>query len=368
VLGIHTDRKFTRDLQAWEAGSATVVLNNKDGRFSPANMSSPYITAGISGVRPWRPIRIKVQGVPIWTGYVLSWNDGYSGAHAFATSTADCRDEFASLARVDGFETTEQGAGETTGRRIHRLLDNAGHTGGRAVDVGYSTVQATNLSLNTLSEMKLTADSEGGSVWVEADGAVWFGSRYSLLDYERSRTVQATFGDGSNASELPCMNIAVANDGEQLVNYVSFARAGGTAHIVGDNTSRALNGDVTNQRHDLVLESDGDVEGVAQLYVQTHKDAEFRVDSLTFTPRQLSHPTLITQAVNRRVRDLVRVKIRPLGGYTITRDCFISGIGHDITPAGEWTVRFDLSSASAWTGFATSVWNTGLWDTATWFI
>jgi hypothetical protein len=369
VRSINTQRRFARDLQQWETGSARVELKNSDGRFSPTNMSSPYITAGVSGVRPWRPIRIKVQGVPIWTGYVLSWDESYSRAHATATVVADCRDEFASLARFDGFETTEQGAGETTGRRIHRVLDSASHTGDRAVDVGYSTCQATNLSQNALGELKLVADSEGGAVWVEADGAVWFASRYALIDNTRSRVIQATFGDGTNDAELPCMTIETSNAGEELVNIVSFARAGGTAHIVGDATSRALYGDAPHQRHDLVLEADGDVEGVAQLYVATHKDAEYRIEKITFSPRRRDYQAiLLYRAILQRVRDLIRVNVRPAGGHTITRDCFISGISHTITPQGEWVVTWDLASASPWTGFSTSVFGTGVWDTATWFI
>jgi hypothetical protein len=102
--------------------------------------------------------------------------------------------------------------------------------------------------------------------------------------------------------------------------------------------------------------------------VQTHKDAEFRIDQIRFTPRKQPTSVLPLHAIGRRVRDLIRINLRPAGGHTITRDCFISGIGHDLTQEGDWTVTWDLQSASPWTGFSTSLWNTGVWDTATWFI
>lgn len=252
VKSIETRRRFERDLQAWASGEATITLKNDDGRFSPANLSGPYVTGGVTGLRPWRPIRISVAGNPIYTGYALSWDESFARGHATGMVTVPCRDEFAALARVDGFETEPVGAGEMSGQRIHRILDNAGHTGNRAVDVGRVPLQATALAENTVSELKLTADSEGGALWVSADGTIWFENRYALAENTRSNTVTATYGDGSADEELPCMDIKVSQDADRLVNYASFARVGGTAHIAADNNSRALYGDKTYKRDDLI--------------------------------------------------------------------------------------------------------------------
>jgi len=369
VMSIETDRHFERDVQSWEAGSAKIVLKNTDGRFSPDNLTGPYAVGGITGIRPWRPIRVSVFGNPIYTGYALSWNESYSRAHAMAVVTVDCLDEFASLARFDGFETSEVGAGEMSGLRIHRLLDNAGHIGERAIEPGRFTVQGTTLADNALSELKMTSDSEGGALWVEADGSVWFENRYALVENFRSRVIQATFGDGTNGNDLPCTDIRTSYDGDLVANFVSCNRMGGAVQRVDDPTSRALYGDSVAGHTDLLLETDSDVLALCQLELLVHKDAELRVESITFMPRRPDRSgALILHGIGRHVRDLIRVNLTPASGIPITRDCFIAGIKHTITPEGVWEITWDLQSAKPWTGFTSSLWDTAVFDTDLWFV
>jgi hypothetical protein len=368
VQSVETQRRFDRDLQAWGSGTANIVLNNSDGRFCPDNMDSPYVVAGITGVRPWRKLRIKIGVFPIYTGYALAWDETYARGHATSSTLVRCEDEFSALARFDGFETEPVGSGELTGPRLHRLLDNAGHIGDRAIDEGRFSVQATTLAQPTLTEMKLTSDSEGGALWVEADGSIWFENRYALIENDRSRVIQATFGDGSSFVELPCMNIETAYDGENMRNIAVFARAGGTAQLFDDATSRALYGDARFSRSDLLLEADADVAGLSELYVRSHKDADLRIESITFRPTRRDHPIMLLHAVGRKVRDLVRVIVRPpLFNHVMTRDCHISGISHKLTK-DDWTCTFELQSADAWAGFSSSLWDTAVWDTDVWFI
>ena len=284
VKSIETRRRFERDLQAWASGEGTIVLKNDDGRFSPANLSGPYVVGGVTGIRPWRPIRIKVAGNPIYTGYALAWNEVYARGHAD-------RERHRPVPRRVRVARPDQRVRDLSPRR-RRAIGSADppdpqqrrphrRAGGRRRPV---PMQATTLAQNTVAELKLTADSEGGAVWVEADGAIWFQNRYALLENSRSNSITATFGDGSG-NELPCVDVEVDTDEDRLVNLVSFARDGGTAKVVGDATSRALYGDKTYQRHDLITVADGEVAGLAELYVAAHKDAELRVKSLTFAPR-----------------------------------------------------------------------------------
>jgi len=205
VAGISTNREFSRELAEWQAGTATVVLRNQDGRFTPSNPDSPYVVGGLTGIRPWRPIIIKVEGTEILTGYALSWAEAYeqgSPGGGGALSVVSCVDEMGSLARFDGFPAAAQGGGEASGLRVHRVLDNAGHTGPRAVDVGRVTLQPTTHSQGAATELRLVTDSEGGSLYVRHDGAVAFEDRYHLVEADRSRNIQATFGDGGWQSVL----------------------------------------------------------------------------------------------------------------------------------------------------------------------
>jgi hypothetical protein len=151
VRTIKADRAFSRGVQAWSAGTAQLVLDNRDGRFSPDNLSGPYVTAGVTQVRPWRPVRIRAtySGTTyyLYTGYALDWVESWAGpartGKGDAICTVPCTDELGHLAGFDGLAQTPAGAGETSGARIHRVLNNAGHTGTRSIDVGRTTVQDT---------------------------------------------------------------------------------------------------------------------------------------------------------------------------------------------------------------------------------
>jgi hypothetical protein len=75
--------------------------------------------------------------------------------------------------------------------------------------------------------------------------------------------------------------------------------------------------------------------------VQRYGQPEERVEQIVVKPR--ADPTrLFPQVLGRRVRDLVRVVVNPLGGGTITQDCHIAGIHHEISE-DDWTTTFDLS-------------------------
>lgn len=363
-----TSRGFGREVQAWQAGTAMAVLSNRDARFSPSNLTGPYVVAGVTGIRPWRPLRFRATyaGITydVYTGYVTDWLEAWADGHADATVTLPCVDEYARLAAVEGAEVPAIGGGESSGQRVHRLLDAAGHTGPRNVDMGSITVQPTTLSTTTTTELELTADSEGGAAYVTADGVVTFDRQNALLEETRSNTIQAVFGDGTG-SELPCRDIQVAYVGDLLSNAAAFSRVGGLPQTSLDNTSQALYGPRRKTRTDLICEADTQVQGLADWWVARYKDPELRVTQLKVKPR--SNPArLFPQVLGLRVRDLVRVVARPIGGRTITRDCFIAGISHEISQ-DDWTTTIDLWSATPYTSYVTSRWDVATWDGATWF-
>jgi len=134
---------------------------------------------------------------------------------------------------------------------------------------------------------------------------------------------------------------------------------------VADATSRALYGDKRDTRTDLICESDAQTMSLASWKVARFKAPERRIKSLTIKPRR--NPVLLFPIVlGLKVRDLVRVKRRPPGGHTITQDCFIAGIAHTITP-DTWETVFTLSSATPYTLFSGSLWDTAVWDTSLFF-
>lgn len=366
VRRVETLRRFGREVGAWETGTATIVLDNRTGRFDPDNLAGPYVTAGVTQIRPWRPVRIRATyaGVTydVFRGYILSWPETYPG-QADSEITVACVDEFGLIARFDGLEQAPVGAGEQSGRRIHRILDNAAYQGTRNIDLGQITVQATTLAQNALTEVKLTSDSEGGAVWCEPDGSVTFENRYALIENARSNTVQATFGDGGG-TEIPYTDIVVEYDGDQVHNYVQYARTGGTVQTAADATSRALYGDQSQgNRSDLICETDAQALDLARYHLAVRKDPEKRITSISLAPAQPQRAAVVMpQALGRRVRDLIRVVRRPTGRpNTITRDVFVSGIAHRFD-AGDWRTTFELFSATGNQVFSSSRYDAATFD------
>lgn len=371
VRKINTDRKFSRDLQAWESGSCVLDLLNFDGRFSPSNTTGPYSVAGFTQIRPLVPIRVLATygstSRYLYTGYALAWEEYYEQASpgkGGAYVTVPCNDELARLSRFDGYEQTPVGAGETSGARIHRVLNNAGSTVGRTIDDGSVTVQATTLSSNAVTELKLTADSEGGALFIDPNGTIVFTNGHSLIESQRSRISQVTYGDGGSP-EVPYSDIKLAYNGDLVSNIAAFARTGSTVQISADPSSRALYGDRRQVRTDLVCETDIQVRALADLWITRYSQPEQRVTSITLKPR--NNPTVMfPDVLDRRVQDLCTITRRPPDGRTITNLCHISGISHEITK-DDWKTTFPLWSATPWTPYANSLWDTGRWDEALWF-
>jgi hypothetical protein len=369
VRTITSSRKFTREVAAWEAGTCTIVLDNSKAQFSPTNLAGPFVTSGITQIRPWRPVRWKATWAGVtyygYTGYALAWEQAWAGGHADSTVTVSATDELSRLAKFDGLALPSQGFGETSGQRIHRVLNNAGHTGSRNIDNGRATMQATTLAANAVEDLKLTADSEGGALWIEADGTVTFENEFALVENSRSNTVQAVFGDGSHGDELPCSDITAEYNGDLLKNIISYARLGGTTQEVFDLPSRALYGDFRDSRADFICETDNQVSDLANFTLVRYKDPELRVTQIEIKPRK-DPARLFPQVLGRKLRDLVRVNIRPIGGETITRDCHIAGIEHQIT-GDNWITKFDLWSATPYLLYANSRWDVGQFDSTNWF-
>lgn len=371
LRSIRTDRQFSRRLQVWQAGTATIVLDNQDGALSAANLAGPYVTAGVTQIRPLRPVRITATwgGVtyPVWRGYALDFNESWTGGapgEGDAIVTIPCADEFTRLARAGGIATTTAGAGESTGARVHRVLDAAGHTGTRDIAIGENTVQATDLSDNTLAELEKVVLAEGGAIYVEADGAVTFAGQLALIEDTRSYISQATFAD--DGTGLRYLTATTAYDASLVVNVAAYTRVGGSLQLVGDATSRALYGDVPDVQSSLICETDAQALALAQWRVQQYASPEYRFTSITLQAR--GDPTnLWPQVLGRLVRDQVTVVRNPPGGFTIEQACHIAGIAHEINVGGDWKATFQLWSATSYTAFAASRWDTGLWDSAVWF-
>jgi hypothetical protein len=367
VKSVNTDRKFT-GMQVWEVRYRHDLPQQLRRPLLPVEPGRPVRLLRHHRHRPWRPVRIRATwaGVTydVFRGYALNWNESYdqpspNGGGAYMT--VSCVDEMASLARFGGLAVTPVGAGELSGSRIHRVLNIAGHTGTRVVDAGNVTMQATDLSANAVEELKLTTDSEGGGLYVGRDGAVVFEDSVALVENARSNTIQATTATGrgncpiatcSRPMTATCWSTSPPGRVPAAPRRPPPTRS--AARCTATSATPAKEPDVFHGR------SGRDAGAVFRPAV-LQAGGPHRVGEIK--PR--NNPAALFPAVlSREVRDLVRARRQPPGGITITRDCHIAGIAHEITD-DNWVTTFTLWSASVYQGVGR--WDVATWDNSTWF-
>lgn len=377
---VDTNAEFSRELSGYNAGRLTVVLDNANGYFSPDNTDSPFRIGDSTAIGVLRPIRVRFNynGTDffLFTGRVETWDetpDGLEGASVTVTAI----DPFAELAAFDSYAQSSAGAGEVYGDRINRILDNAGWTGDRFVDDGVHTMQATTLAQNALTELKLTADSEGGAVWCGPDGAFYADGQSALVEKARSSVVQVVFTNSDYSGGIVPLigyeqdSVEIAYDGSQVVNLAAYARTGGTVQVASSTPSRVLYGDRQDQRSDLICETDGMALALAERKVALYQNPERRVEQLTFSPDLQPSPeqqAFAWQALTSgglALRSLVQLNHTTSSGYDITKYLYIRGISHRITPQ-TWDVTLKFASASVLYSLVGSDWDLGLWDEAGW--
>jgi len=338
----------------YEPGVATVRLKNGDRRFDPTNLAGPYVSGGVSQVTAMRPIRIRALwdtfDLSLFRGFVDVWDvDWVATVHSVVTVPAT--DGFKVLANKRRVAVDPPvGAGETTGARINRILDSAGWpSADRVIATGDSTVQATDLSGDALSELQRVAESEIGELYIDGRGRVVFRNRLALINDFRSANVVATFGDTGPAP----FEVKLNSDDATMWNEVIAQRKGGAERTVGDTASQTANQTRTFQRNDLLLETDIDVSNWAQWVLYISKDPEVRFDQIRIhvhaDPDNLALP-----ALGRDIGDRIKIVRRnvPGGGTDISREVFIRGITHEIDQA-TWVTTWTLQSATKYGSFLT---------------
>ena len=350
VSSIEVTRGRRRLLEAYSRGQMTVVFDDLDATLTPFNTSSdlyPY-------VRPETRIRATLTHnaveYPLFLGFIdsvlpqLPRVDGGS-----RTCTIRATDAFKVLARFDpAAASSPDGAGETTGERVARVLDNMAWPGGdRALHDGLSTVQATTLAQNALTECQLAADSEYGELFVDAEGKIVFRDRHSRWERTESQVVQATFTDANTAGALHYESLDVpALDAELVKNRVSIAAVGGAAAVSTDATSRATYFERTWNRHDLVFDGgDAESQQYADQVVFFHKDPEQRVDGIRLKAHGSSPNALWAAMYGLGFGDQVRA-VRTLTGDDLDDYLFVEGVQHTIRAQGR-TFETTLQTSSA---------------------
>jgi hypothetical protein len=347
--------RVTSPVMRYEAGSATIVLDDSDRRFDPDNLSGPYVSGGVTQVTAMRAVRVRATWdgttYDLFRGFADDWvHDDDVDSPNYTRCTLTATDAFDVLSNHSRAAVAAVGASENTGARVGRILDSVSWPAAdRVIATGDSTLQATTLDGDALAELQLAVDSELGELYMDGAGRVVFRNRQAFASESRSNTSQATFGDGGGA-ELPYTGIGRSSDRATMANLVRVTRVGGSEQTATDSASVQTYLTKTFERSDLIVEDDTTAANLAAWVLHIAAEPETRFTHLEISPRR-DAATLWPHALGRELGDRITIKRRPAGGGSaISKDSFIRGISHEFTPDW-WTTTWGLQSASKFGSF-----------------
>ena len=331
-------RGRNRILNKFEAGSATVVLEDTNGDWVPSNTASPYYGKLV----PLRKIRIYADYNSVryylYSGYITSYDTNFQlGLESISSVTLQCVDAFRLFSNVAISTVAGTSAGQTTGERMNNLLDVPNFpTSMREIDTGDSTVQADpGTERDLLSALQTIENSEFGGFYIDPEGNAIFLSRDTLA--QKADGTATNFADDGTGISYQAIDFAY--DDTLIFNDVTVNREGGTAQNVQDTSSIETYFIHSGKREGLLVQTDAESLDQATMILQSRKDAIFRIDSIGLNLADDTETARIVAGLSLDIFDLTNITKATPGSGSVTLELFVQGIQQDIT-TNTWTTKF----------------------------
>jgi hypothetical protein len=348
VQSVNITRGRSRQLQEFNAGTATVSFWNKGRELDPLNTASPYwnTDANMTGIVPRLPIRILANGIPIYTGIIQDWNVDYDlGNNDIVYAT--CADDFTVLASNSLADHTV--TAQLSGARIDTVLNYSEvlYQGPRQIGTGSSTLGATASSAefsieegtNLLNYLQLIATSEQGYLYMAADGTLTFKGRTEVLNPQPDAVF---IGDSING--VPYQTLMNEFGDELLYNVIVTESPAGGPFTASESTSIAQYQAQTYSLTNLLNSSSSEVEGLGQYLLGKYKQPALRFTGLSTQLLALGQ-TKQDICLNLDLTDICNVvKHFAVGSpSSVDQNLIVSGITHSITP-GSHIIAYTFES------------------------
>lgn len=374
VISIPSIRRGrSRNLGPFEAGTATIILDNSLGAYTPGNTESAYT----SKLLPMVQIRIRAiwggTTYPLFRGFVERWRPNWPGG-LDGTCRVECVDGFKVFAQLK--ISTAMGA-KTSYQEIETVLLLANWPIAlRDIDgLNWVTIVAITLSQTSgLSHMQEVEFTEGGQLWIAPDGDVtwrWRSARGSdsrsvniqaRFGYDPSPTVGWVLGDATysvlgsttilrdalfvigtlnSIQEQRYLSVDMTMDDQDIVNDAQITASGGATYTASDSTSITRYGARTFTKT-LLSSSAVDAQERADLLVANGKDAKIRITNLVFSGHQADE---WMNVLYLEISDRVEVIIRPANSGTVGQTCLIESVEHRNITDSTWDTVLGLSLA-----------------------
>lgn len=348
VQSINIVRGRSRQLQEFNAGTATVAFWNKTRALDPLNTASPYwnTDANATGIVPRLPIKIFADGIPIYTGLIQDWNVEYDRGNNDIVY-AQCADDFTVLASVTlADHTTTQ---QATGARIEEVLNYSEvmYQGARQIGAGSSILGGTadnaGFSINqgtpALNYLQTVTTSEQGYLFVAADGTLTFKGRTEVLN----QPANAIF-TGDTSIGIPFQTLQNEFGDELLYNVIVTQSPAGGPYSVQDSVSIAQYQAQTYSQTTLLNATTTELQDLGNYLLGKYKQPVLRFTGLSCQLLGLDQAKQ-DGCLNLDLTDVASVTKHFAVGIpsSSTQTVIVSGISHNITP-GSHIVTYTFES------------------------
>ena len=340
VRSIAVRRGRSRELERYQAGAATIDLDNSARKYDPA--AGTAITPYGASMRPRKAITVSSAGLPVFTGVVDDWDLDYrlEGNHVASVKATD---GFVFLAQQE-IQPHTATAG-TTGERIVDILDRseiAWPAAKRNIDGGVATLQADAIggtadpqAVNALQYLQKVDEAEQGALFIAADGVLTFRDRSTLQ-------ILTTTKFADDGTGIPFSNIEASYGSEELRNRITVTRLNGGTATAEDTNSIAAYGAIDYEIRDTLLADDGQAQDLADLILARYKEPLLRIDSVEVVLNALNDAQT-AEVLALDLGALVQVLYTPSGiGDPIDQFVRLDSIEHNID-AAQHRVRLSFS-------------------------
>ena len=335
VESVNITRGRNRQLDQFNAGTATIAFNNQTEILNPTNTASPYYPF----VLPRCPVQILANGIPIYTGLVTDWNLDYDISNK-DMMYASCADNFTVLANQALNAVTP--SAQATGTRINAILDltEINYQGARSIDTGSSTLGAYAIDQDTvcLNYLQQVNTSEQGYLFMSANGTLTFKGRSSVLN----PVAGATFN--TDGTGLPYQTLVNQYGDELLYNYIITQSPAGAVQTTSSANSIALYQAQQYGLTNLLNSTTTEVAGLGNYLLGKYQNPVLRFTGLSTQLTALSEANQ-NIALTLDLTGICTVVKNFVAGTpaTETQTLIVSGVSHNITP-GSHIISYSFES------------------------
>ena len=332
VESVSITRGRNRQLDQFNAGTATVVFDNSSRILDPLNQSSPFWQGApynATGILPRNPIVIRSNGIPIYTGLITDWNLAYDIQPNGDRMYAQCSDAFTVLANQALNAVTPDR--ELSSARVNTVLNypEINYQGARAIGTGSSYLGAYLIEQDTevLNYLQQVTTSEQGYLFMSAAGTLTFKGRTAVLNPVSGATFNTT------GSGLPMQSIENQFGDELLYNYIITQSPAGAVQTTSSETSIAAFQTQQYAITNLLNDTTTEVAALGNYLLGKYKDPVLRFTGIS---TELTALSAVDQNIclNLDLTGIATVVMSYTTGTpaSVSQTLIVSGVSHNITP------------------------------------